>query len=414
MTRVALCYLGWALSVVMGQASDDYFDQLGERLTGRFAQGQIVGRVSSVTDLEVYAPAPPPGSLVYTARDILVNPRATVFLDVQAGKRIYFFAQARVDRGFDPEERSLTARMDEMAVRIALRKDATLNLQVGQFASVIGAWIPRHGSWTNPFVTAPLLYENLTGIWDSAPARSPDVLLSWSHVKPAAVSEYADKRLRVPIVWGPSYATGAAVSGTWRKFDYAVESKNAALSSRPESWRPSRGNWRQPSWSGRLGYRPNVMWNLGLSVNEGVYLLPEAANSLLLGHRLGDYRQRLLAQDVSFAWRRWQLWVEYAKAWFDVPRVDTVTTTAGFVEVKCKVTPQWALAARVNRQVFSQVVDRDGESWTWGRNVWRYDVASIYRISAHLQSKLQYSYQTEEGPRGGEYHLWAGQLTLRF
>lgn len=404
----------WGLTWVLGQASDDYFDQLSDRLSGSFANGKVVGKVSAVLDLEVYAPAPPPSSLIYTDRDFLVTPRVSVFLDAQAGDRVYFFSQARLDRGFDPADRSLTARIDEMAIRVALREDATLNLQVGQFASVIGSWIPRHGSWTNPFVTAPLLYENLTGIWDSAAPRSSDVLLGWSHVKPTSVSEYADKHLRLPVVWGASYTTGAALSGSWRKFEYVVECKNAALSSRPDSWRPSRGSWRHPSIGGRLGYRPNVMWNVGASASEGVYLLAEAERTIPPRYRLGDYRQRLLAQDTSFAWRRWQLWFEVAKAWFEIPPVGTVDTTTGFVEVKCKVTPQWALAARANRQIFSHLVDRDGRSWTWGRNLWRYDVASIYRISAHLQTKLQYSYQTEEGPRGMDSHLWAGQLSLRF
>src|SRR6266550_4310834 len=39
-----------------------------------------------------------------------------------------------------------------------------------------------------------------------------------------------------PVIWGPSYASGISVSGRLGRFDYAVEMKNASLSSRPESW----------------------------------------------------------------------------------------------------------------------------------------------------------------------------------
>ena len=94
----------------------------------------------------------------------------------------------------------------------------------------------------------------------------------------AAVSE--DKDQRLPMVWGPSYATGVAVAGTWREVEYAVELKNASLSSRPEIWNDDGDVWDHPTLTGRLGWRPNVMWNLGVSASGGSYLRPSAAPSL--------------------------------------------------------------------------------------------------------------------------------------
>src|SRR5229473_3325865 len=107
--------------------------------------------------------------------DNLFNPRLTLFLDAQYGSQVYFFAQARLDRGFDPSDRGAQIRLDEYALRITLWDDGRCALQIGKFATVIGNWVPRHLSWENPFVDAPLVYENITPVSDkSAPASALD------------------------------------------------------------------------------------------------------------------------------------------------------------------------------------------------------------------------------------------------
>ena len=91
-------------------------------------------------------------------------------------------------------------------------ENTAISIQIGKFGTVVGNWVPRHYSWDNPFITAPLPYENLTGIWDSAAPDEVDTLFYWGHVGDYATSDYSDKYLRSPIIWGPSYATGAALS----------------------------------------------------------------------------------------------------------------------------------------------------------------------------------------------------------
>ena len=68
--------------------------------------------------------------------------------------------------------------------------------------------------------------------------------------------------------------------------------------------------FEHPTFSGRVGVRPNEMWNLGFSASAGPYLLSEAAPTLPVGRSIGDYRELLLAQDASFAWHHLQLWAE--------------------------------------------------------------------------------------------------------
>ncbi|MDQ3314101.1 MAG: hypothetical protein M3505_05655 [Verrucomicrobiota bacterium] len=106
--------------------------------------------------------------MIDSGSDNLFNPRLTLFLDVQLGPAVYFFGQARFDRHFDPTDFGAQVRFDEYAVRMTHWEDGRLSLQAGKFATVIGRWVERHLSWDNPFLNAPLVYENITAIEDRA------------------------------------------------------------------------------------------------------------------------------------------------------------------------------------------------------------------------------------------------------
>lgn len=399
-----------------GFGSDDFFDRVDEALTRNAFDGMVRARLSGALDLEGYSLQQPAPSIIYTDSHNLFNPRLTLFLDAQLGPRVYLYAQGAIDRGFDPGDGNAQSRFDEYAVRVTPSGEGVLNLQLGKFATVVGNWTLRHSSWDNPFITAPLPYANLTGIWDAIAARTSDVLLAWASVipHPSHGGEYLDKDLSVPIVWGPSYASGAAAFGSWGKFNYAVEMKNASLSSRPEVWDIAQTQWQHPTWSGRLGWRPNQMWSLGISASAGSYLRPLALPTIMAGTSLDDYREVVFGQDVSFAWHHVQIWAEGYQARFEIPRVGDVRTFAYYVESKVKLTPRCFVALRLNQQSFSTVRDRLGSEIHWGRDIQRIDFGPGYRFTPHMQFKLQYSWQHEAADLRQTGHTVAGQFTLRF
>lgn len=419
-SRGTFFYLG-VVALVSGpvaRGAEDFIDRLDEALTVSSADAVFRARLSGTLDLEGYTmPYPAPG-LIYTEGHTLFNPRLTTFLDAQLGSQLYAFAQARVDRGFDPSDRGLQARLDEYAFRFTPSADGRINFQLGKFAALVGNWASRHGSWDNPFVTAPLPYENLTGIWDTTAARSAGVLLGWAHVRPRPYrgDEYADKHLRTPIIWGPSYTSGAAVFGELGRFDYALELKNAALSSHPSTWDGGHTQWQHPTVNARLGYRPDAAWAFGFSASSGTYLRDSAAPTLAAGYGFGDYRELVLGQDVRFAWHHFQLWAEVYEARFEIPRVGDAKTIAYYVEAKYKFTPQFFGAVRWNQQLFATLPDgtATGAQVPWGRDTWRVDFAPGYRFTAHTQLKLQYSVQHEADVARNLTHALAVQFTLRF
>ncbi|HEX8489608.1 MAG TPA: hypothetical protein VF626_01200, partial [Chthoniobacterales bacterium] len=311
--RCLALILALALTARM-TARADFVEKIHDALSLNDSQDRFHFQLSGLVDLETYFIDQPAPGLIFSDRDFLLNPRLTLFLDAQIGSKIYLFAQTRVDRGFDPSDDGAQIRLDEYFLRYRPAKN--VHLQIGQFATVVGNWVARHDSWQNPFINAPLPYENLTGIWDSWAPEDTDVLLEWGHVGEHDSRDYSDKNLRNAIIWGPSYASGIALSGSCGRFDYAAEMKNASLASRPESWSITQVGFEHPTFSGRAGFRPNEMWNVGLSASAGPYLLSEAAPGLPAGRGIGDYRELVLAQDFSFAWHHLQLWAEFYEARF--------------------------------------------------------------------------------------------------
>jgi hypothetical protein len=385
---------------------DDYFDRLDNALTISAFQNNLRARLSGTLDLEIYNFEQPAPDLIDSKIDTLFNPRWTLFLDAQLGSQIYFFTQTRLDRGFDPSDHGAQMRMDEYALRLTPWDDGRFTMQIGKFATVVGNWVPRHLSWENPFIDAPLVYENVTSIRDkSAPASPFDFIYGLYFYRKYAFN---------PVIWGPSYASGASVSGKLGQFDYAVEMKNASLSSRPESWSVTETGFEYPTFSGRVDFRPNEAWNFGFSASEGPYFREEAEPTLPPGRDIGDYREYVLGQDVSFAWHYLQLWAEFYEARFEVPRVGNADTFAYYIEAKYKFTPQFFGAIRWNQQLFSTINDGFGHNVPWSEDLVRIDVSAGYRFTSHVQVKLQYGYQHETSGLRNDNHLLAAQFTVRF
>src|SRR5438067_12554531 len=227
---------------------DDFLDRLDSTLTLSAFHDNLRVRLSGTLDLEIYNFEQPAPGLIDSNIDTLFNPRLTLFLDAQIGSQIYFFAQSRLDRGFDPSDHGAQVRLDEYALRITPWEDVRFTLQAGKFATVVGNWVPRHLSWDNPFINAPLVYENVTPIQDKSTPYSPLYFIYGPY--------YYEKYAFNPVIWGPSYASGFSISGKLGKFDYAVEMKNASLSSRPESWTVTENGFDNPTFSSRFGFRP--------------------------------------------------------------------------------------------------------------------------------------------------------------
>ncbi len=380
--------------------------RLDRPLVADVAGGRARVQLSGLFDLEGYYIDQRPPGLLFGGGESFVNPRLSLFVDSRIGRAWYVFVEARADRGFDPRADSAAFRFDQYFLRYTPLADGALHAQVGKFATVVGNWVARHDSWTNPLVNAPLPYENVTTASDVQAAPSRSAFLDRRRTAD-------NKREWVPLVWGPSYTSGAAVFMRRGAADFALEVKNASLSSRPALWDARHRGFAHPTLSGRVGWRPGPAWGFGASLSGGTYLRDDV-DARVAGFRVGAHHQELAAVDATYARRHLQLWAETFVGRFEVPRVGTADTVAYYVEGRYKLTPRVFAALRWNQQFFGDVENDAGQGRSWDQDTSRVDAALGCRLDRHLQAKLQYSYTHQRGGLQQGEQLVAVQVTVKF
>jgi hypothetical protein len=389
-------------------AEIDALDRLDRALSLSLVDGRVQSELSGLFDLEgAFVDERPPGLLFGNDGEV-VNPRLSLFLDTHFGSRLYSLVQLRVDRGFDPRAADVGAvRFDEYFLRWTPFERPWLHLQAGKFATMIGNWVARHHSWDNPFVFAPLPYENVTIAGDDTAPADPQAFLGRR--------DDPDKKAQwLPIVWGPAYTTGLALFGKAAALEYAFEFKNTVVSSRPRAWDGRARGFEEPSYGGRIGWRPDPAFVLGASAERGPYMLEKANATIRPGNDFGDYEQTLVGVDAAYAWRRLQVWSEVFLSRFDVPNVDDADTVAYYVEARYRWRHDLFPALRWNQQLFGDVRDGAGGERAWDRDAWRIEAALTWRFDPHAQVKAQYAYFRQRGDLLQGEQLVAGQLTLKF
>jgi hypothetical protein len=394
-TTLATCA---AASALRAQQS---LDALGERLNFSSASGAFTARLSVMGDLTVYGADRPPPDMLFSDDQVFVAPGVSLFLDAQAGTRLSFHAQVRADRGFDPGSKpDGSVRADEYFVQWQALPE-TLDVRAGKFATVFGTWPARKLAWDNPLVTAPMMHDDVAPVRDNAApvnlaaflARQdgPDLKHNW-----------------VPVVWGPSYATGVALLGKAGAADLAVELKNRPVSARPETWDDFD---TAPTVSARAGLKPSPEWSFGVSYSDGAYLREAARPTLPADAHLDDFQQEVWGIDAAYAHHAWQLWGELAHASFDVPKVGRVSLVSGYVEARRKLGSAYWVATRLNGAWFG---DAPGTNTPWDRDAWRIDLGLGWRYSEHIEAKLQYSYGDRKGQDANGHNLLALQAVIWF
>ena len=107
---LALAFLAAVLAA--RGATGEFFERLESALTVSSADAFFRARASGTLDLEAYRLPSPAPALLDTTRDTFINPRLSLYLDSHLGPRAYFFAQARLDRGFDAGDGRFAGELD--------------------------------------------------------------------------------------------------------------------------------------------------------------------------------------------------------------------------------------------------------------------------------------------------------------
>ena len=135
--KIAAHFFFFTLSTTGLAAGGDFLDRVEDALKITAFNDNARAQISGLIDLEFYRVDQPPPGLIDTGHDFLFNPRLSVFLDAQLGPHVYFYAQSRVDRDFDPSHQGARVGLDEYALRVSPWEDGRLDFQIGKFATVV-------------------------------------------------------------------------------------------------------------------------------------------------------------------------------------------------------------------------------------------------------------------------------------
>jgi hypothetical protein len=359
-----------------------------------------------ILDATVYAPDQPPPALIYSEDDLFLVPRASLFVDAALGEHVALHGQVRADRGFDPRsDDDVDVRADEYFLDVELIAPGRLGFRLGKFATTFGTWVKRHVVTDNAFVSAPLLYEDVMPVTDDAAPPSAAVFANRRNLSD-------NKPDWVSIVWGPSYSTGIAMFAATDTFDLTIEVKNAAVSSRPDTWDViDDGLATDPTFTARASWRPILEWTFGVSASAGPWMQDDAERSLPPGDGVDEYQQTTIGVDLTYEHYDLQIWSELVFATFEVPRVGDVDVTSGYIEGRYKLAPQYWVAVRLNQSSFDDVPSLDVP---WDRDVTRLDMAVGYAIDQNAEIKLEYSVGEQDGRDTNGDHVFMLQAVYRF
>lgn len=392
----------------------DGLDQLGERLFFSTEDGQYNAQIGGTFDLEYYwqsedSPAAFGWVFPKGGRKTLLAPRLMLTLDANLTEHVYAFVKFRWDTGIHPGLASAAPaiyggtneRFDEFFLRFKVL-DERLNIQVGQFAPQMGNFLGRHDSWDNPFVTYPMVYENVTSVSDITVASGP---LNFANRR-----TFPDNRLNwIPLVWAPYYAQGLSIHGKLSDWGYAISYMNTSPGTRGFSW---NNDFNAPTYIGRLTYTPSASWTFGTSASRGIYFR-ESAVGFPAGTDREDYHQSLYGLDLRYEWKKWQFFAELFWNEYEVPNAGDARTLAYYVEARYKFNVRWFAAARWG-QVFHGKISTNVGKLDWDEDYHRAEIGLGYRINQHFQLKTQYSHTSQDENFQSVEHLLAFQATMRF
>ena len=321
--------------------------------------------------------------------DVFHAPSLSLDFDFQPNPHLYFHSTFRADRGFDAgTEPDGDFRFDTLFLQYRPLGDNRLNLQAGKFATVIGNSVYQYGD--NPFLLAPLPYSSIVGV----PTQNIEQISGQAiedRANGLTPGIHTNKESWSSIVWGPAYTNGIAAFGTTGKLDYAFEVKNTSSGSNPEEWEFGEGDFRDPFFAGRIGYRPDAAWAFGFSFSHGPFLDADAFDQLNPDFDRGDFDQTLASVDFRWAGGKWEVSGESFFSTYDRDGEDLQAFNY-YLQSKYKVAPGVWVAARFGQTLTNDVATPSGGEAPWSPDIQRAELATGWRITPDLVLQAQYTY----------------------
>jgi len=141
---------------------------------------------------------------------------------------------------------------------------------------------------------------------------------------------------------------------------------------------------KQFNFTQRIGIRPFLGMNVGVSFSRGPYLDDYVADNLNLMQTLYDI-------DVSFERGHFSFFGEAVYNQWDTPAVDDPLGAFGYyLEIKYKFLPHYFTAARWGQLIFDEHSFSQDGKLSWDDNVQRFEIGLGYYVQRETLVKIVY------------------------
>lgn len=369
------------------------FKDLGVSWTSKNGFWQVTpsGRI----DLDGYFPGGAPAWLVPSTRPFVAG-RASLFVDLFAGNRVYGLVEARADRGEAPADRPVQARIEQAYLRLTPVPTANFSIEAGKFVTPFGGWPQRHNSVADPFIRPPLPYDYRTMISPFIVPGSAAAFASWKE------NPGFWRPIGAPIVWEAPYQFGAMAMGGWKTLGFRVGWVNSAPSSEPSEWNPDFNQKHAYSFVAHAGWQVTPELKLGVSYDRGPYLQDSLKGAPLPAdeNHVSDFDQRLWGFEASFARGPVQARGELLLDQWDVPNIEDPypSDVSFYAETRVKLTAGLFAAARYSGIRFSRVEVAEGQFERWDYPIDRVQLGAGYQLSRTTEVRAEYMINSTSAP----------------
>lgn len=327
-------------------------------------------------DAMAFVPSGKPAWLM-TDTSFFAAPRVSALADIFAGRHLYAFFEARVDRGETPSSGRLQARIEQAFLRASPWDKYDVSVQAGRFASPFGNYPNRHHSTADPLIRPPLSYDYRTVVSATLDPLRNNGFLTWKDAPETF------RPIGLPPVWAVPYQLGAMFMGSAKAFSWRLALMNTAPSSDPPDWNWIPARIGAASVVAHLEAQLAPELKIGASYDRGPY-----QRRWMRGREQLD--QRLVALEATYT--RWRLELR-AEAMHDTWRIRNVNDDAVdisyYMEAKLKLSPGWWVASRYSAIDFNRLTLTTGDRQPWDYDTRRLQFGGGYRFSETLDARVE-------------------------
>jgi hypothetical protein len=334
--------------------------------------------------------------------------RASLFLDLFVGRRLFVSTEVRLDRGQPARSGPVKGHLQQAFVRWTPAPGTNVHVQGGKFVSPFGGYPGRAHTSADPFIRPPLAYDHRTVMQPVEVPAAPDGVFTWKN-RPAF------RAAGLPIVWAVPYPIGLTVSGGKGPISATGGVTTTAPSAEPSDWDTfDTDDPAGPAAVAQVRYRVSPALHVAASYTNGPYMRSSVIDPVS-GVRVPKQDQEAFGVDATFSRGLVDIRGELLVNRWEVFRAPgDPRDVSYYVEGQARVAAGLFVAARYNAIHFRDLPRSNGQPDRWDYDMRRWQFGTGYRLGRRSEIRAEYMINTTVGRDDPRDDLLSVQWWLAF